>query len=41
VVCIGKGVDNGVVMVCERTNEQCELRGSMRHDKGTWDVLCL
>ncbi len=32
-VCIGKGVENGAVMVCERTNGQCELRGSMRHDE--------
>jgi hypothetical protein len=32
-VCIGKGMENGVVVVCERGNEQCELRGSMRHDE--------
>jgi len=33
VVCIRKGVENEVVVVCERTNGQCELRGSMRHDE--------
>jgi hypothetical protein len=33
VVCIGKIVENGVVMVCERTNGQYELRSSMKHDK--------
>jgi hypothetical protein len=25
VVCIGKVVENGVMVVCERTNGQCEL----------------
>jgi hypothetical protein len=33
VVCIGNLMDNGVVVVCERTNWRCELQGSMRHDK--------
>jgi hypothetical protein len=33
VVCIGKVVENGVVIVCERTNGRYELRGSMRHGK--------
>ncbi len=33
VVYIRKVVGNGVVVVCERTNWRCELRGSMRHDK--------
>jgi hypothetical protein len=33
VVWIGLIVENGVVVVCERTNGQCELQGSMRHDK--------
>jgi hypothetical protein len=33
VVCIGKGVENGVVVVCERENGQCELRGLMKHDE--------
>jgi hypothetical protein len=33
VVSIGKAVENGVVMVCERTNGRCELRNSMRPDK--------
>jgi hypothetical protein len=33
VVCIGKGVENRVVMVCERENGQCELWGSMIHDE--------
>jgi len=32
-VCIGKVVESGVVVVCERTTGRCELRGSMRHDK--------
>jgi hypothetical protein len=32
-VCIGKKVENGVMVVCEKTNGQCELRGSMRHDE--------
>ncbi len=35
VVWIGKVVENGVVVVCERTNGRCELRSSMRHDKLT------
>ncbi len=30
---IGKVLENGIVVVCERTNGQCELQGSMRHDK--------
>jgi len=33
IVCIGKGVEIGVVVVCERENKQCELQGSMKHDK--------
>ncbi len=33
VVCIRKGVENEIVVVCERTNGQCELRGSMKHDE--------
>jgi hypothetical protein len=33
VVSIGKVVENGVMVVCEKTNGQCELRSSMRHDK--------
>ncbi len=33
VVCIGKGVENGVVVVYEITNGQCELQGSMKHDE--------
>jgi hypothetical protein len=32
-VCIIKVVENGAVMVCERTNEHCELQGLMKHDK--------
>jgi hypothetical protein len=32
-VCIGKVVENGVVVVCEKTNGWCELRHLMRHDK--------
>ncbi len=32
-VCIRKGVENGVVVVCERTNGQCELRNPMKHDE--------
>jgi hypothetical protein len=36
-VCIGRGVDNGVVVVCERENGQCELRGSMKHDE-LWNM---
>ncbi len=32
-VCIIKVVENGVVMVCEGTNGQCELQGLMKHDK--------
>jgi hypothetical protein len=32
-LCIRKGVENGYVVVCEKTNEQCELRDSMRHDE--------
>ncbi len=26
-------MENGVVVVCEKINEQCELRGLMRHDE--------
>ncbi len=33
VVCIIKVVENGVLMMCERTNGQCELQGLMKHDK--------
>jgi hypothetical protein len=33
VVCIRKVAENEVMVVCERTNGRCELRGSMRHDK--------
>lgn len=33
VVCIGKIVENGVVMVRESINGQCELQSLMRHDK--------
>jgi hypothetical protein len=33
VVCIGKVVENGAMVVCESTNGQCELRGSMTLDK--------
>ncbi len=33
VVSIGKVVENGVMVVCEKTNGRCELRSSMRHDK--------
>ncbi len=33
VVCIGKGVENEVVVVYEMANGQCELRGSMKHDE--------
>jgi len=32
-VCIWKAVENGVMVVCKRTNGQCELQSSMRHDK--------
>ncbi len=32
-VCIKKGVGNEAMVVCERTNGQCELRGSMKHDE--------
>ncbi len=32
-VCIEKGVKNGVVVVCEKENGQCELRSLMRHDE--------
>jgi len=32
-VCIGKGVENRVVMVCERENGQFELQGSTKHDE--------
>ncbi len=28
-----KRVENEVVVVCERTNGQCELQGSMKHDE--------
>jgi hypothetical protein len=33
VICIIQVVENGVMMVCERTNGRCELRSLMRHDK--------
>ncbi len=33
VVCIGKVVENGIMVVCEKTNGRCELRGSVTHDK--------
>ncbi len=33
VVCIGKGMENGAVVVCERENGQCKLQGSMKHDE--------
>ncbi len=32
VVCIGEGVGNGIVVVYEKANKQCELHGLMRHD---------
>ncbi len=32
-VCIGKVVENGAMVVCERTNGRCELQGSMNHEK--------
>jgi hypothetical protein len=32
-VCIGRGVENGVVVVCERENGRCELQSLMRHDE--------
>jgi hypothetical protein len=41
VVCIGKVVENGVVMVCEKTNGRCELQSSMKHDKlGNIRMFC-
>ncbi len=39
VVCIGKGVENGVVVVYEMANGQCELRSLMKHDE-LWDMRC-
>ncbi len=33
VVSIGKVVENGVVVVCEKTNGRCKLQSSMKHDK--------
>jgi hypothetical protein len=33
VVCIGKVVENGAMVVCERTTGRCELQGLMKHDK--------
>jgi hypothetical protein len=33
VVCIGKEVENGVVVVYEMANGQCELWGLMKHDE--------
>jgi hypothetical protein len=32
-VCIKKRVKNGVMLVCERTNGQCELQGLMKYDE--------
>jgi hypothetical protein len=32
-VCIGKGMENVVLVVCERGNGQCELRSLMIHDE--------
>ncbi len=32
-VCIGNGVETGVVVVCEKTNGRCELQDPMRHDE--------
>ncbi len=37
VVCIRKGVGNGAMVVYERANKRCELRGSIRHDE-LWDM---
>ncbi len=31
--CIGKGVENGYVVVCEKENGRCELQGSMKHNE--------
>ncbi len=33
VVYIGKGVENGAMVVCERRNGRCDLQGSMKHDE--------
>jgi hypothetical protein len=33
VVCIGNVMDNGIMVVCEKTNGRCELQNSMKHDK--------
>jgi hypothetical protein len=33
VVCIEKGVKNGAMMVCEKTNGRCEQLSSMKHDE--------
>ncbi len=32
-VCIRKVVENGAMVVCGRTNGQCELEGAIKHDK--------
>jgi hypothetical protein len=32
-VCIGKGVGNGGMVVYERANKPCELHSSMKHDE--------
>ncbi len=32
-LCIGKGAENGVVLVCEKTNGWCKLWGLMKHDE--------
>jgi hypothetical protein len=40
-VCIGKGMENVVLVVCERGNGRCELQSLMIHDElRTWGVLC-
>jgi len=33
VVCIGKGVENGYAVMCEKENGRCELQGSMKHNE--------
>ncbi len=38
-VCIRKGVENGVVLMCERTNGRCELQSLMKHDESR-DMGC-
>ncbi len=32
-ICIGKGVENGFVVVCEKINGQCKLRNLMIYDE--------